>query len=213
MGDRYANHRFCNNLDEYSFLCEGKYDIPIIEPTDWAPCKFVPFNTAKNIENRSNRGVHFFIDDYQFERIWLNWKRYGAFLSEFQSVMTPDFSLFTDWPVAVQIWNHYRKHFIGAYLQTLGVNVIPTICWSDEKSYDWCFDGEPTNSCVAVSSVGTQKNIEAQRLFLSGYNAMIERLCPETIIFFGKVPNECKGNIISITPFYDKFEIAKTGNY
>lgn len=127
--------------------------------------------------------------------------------------MTPDFSMFTDWPVAVQLWNHYRKHFVGAYLQKLGVRVYSTICWSDESSYDWCFDGEPVGGCIAVSSMGTQKNKETRRLFQMGYDAMLERLHPETIIFYGRVPDACKGNIVSIKPFYDKFEEAQMSEF
>lgn len=134
-------------------------------------------------------------------------------LADFEAVMTPDFSMYTDWPVAVQIWNHYRKHFFGAYLQQLGVKVYPTICWSDRSSYDWCFDGEPRESCVAVSSMGTQVNKKAKKLFISGYEAMLDRLHPETIIFYGRVPDECKGNIVSIKPFYDKFEEAQMGEF
>ena len=121
--------------------------------------------------------------------------------------------MFTDWPVAVQLWNHYRKHFVGAYLQKLGVRVYSTICWSDESSYNWCFDGEPVGGCLAVSSMGTQKNKETKRLFQKGYDAMLERLHPETIIFYGRVPDACKGNIVSIKPFYDKFEEAQIGEF
>lgn len=127
--------------------------------------------------------------------------------------MTPDFSMYTDWPVALQLWNHYRKHYIGACLQEAGVRVYPTICWSNEASFDWCFDGEPIGGCVAVSSMGTQKSSEARRLFLAGYREMCERLRPTTIIFYGRVPDECKGNIISIKPFYDKFEQATMEGY
>ena len=192
---------------------DGPFDIPIIEPEKWEPCEFVPFNIAKKRTDRSEIGVHFFIDDYQFEATWSQWKRYGKFLSEYKAVMTPDFSMFTDWPVAVQIWNHYRKHYIGAYLQDLGIHVYPTICWSDESSYDWCFDGEPVGGCVAVSSMGTQKNSETKRLFLSGYKEMIDRLHPETIIFYGKIPDECKGNIVLIRPMYDKFEEAQMSEF
>ena len=57
-----------------------------------------------------------------------------------------------------------------------GINVIPTICWSDQKSFEWCFDGEPTQSVVAVSSVGTQNNKEKKQCFLDGYHEMVERL-------------------------------------
>jgi hypothetical protein len=57
-----------------------------------------------------------------------------------------------------------------------------------------------------VSSVGTQKNKIVKELFLKGYKEMIERLQPETIIFYGRVPEECKGNIINIKSFQEKFK-------
>lgn len=40
---------------------------------------------------------------------------------------------------------------------------------------------------------------------LKGYKEMIERLQPETIIFYGRVPEECMGNIINIKSFQEKF--------
>ena len=98
------------------------------------------------------------------------------------------------------------NHFAGAYLQYLGVTVWPTIGWSDEASYEWCFDGEPVSGCVAVSSVGPTKNRAALKLFMKGYDAMLERLQPETILFYGKVPDECRGNIVRVRPFYERYE-------
>lgn len=67
-----------------------------------------------------------------------------------------------------------------------GINVIPTICWSDRKSFEWCFDGEPTHGVVAVSSVGTQNSEEGKQRFLDGYFDMVERLQPAQIIFVAK---------------------------
>lgn len=154
---------------------------------------------------QNNCGVHFFLDDYQFQRLWNTPDRYIERLQKFNCVLSPDFSLYADYPKALQIYNHYRKHWIGAYLQLYGIEVIPTICWSDEKSFEWCFDGEPCGGTVAVSSVGTQKNKIAKELFLKGYKDMIERLQPETVIFYGKVPEECVGNIINIKSFQEKF--------
>ena len=104
---------------------------------------FIPFNCAKTDSMRARHGVHFFIDDYLFERVWKDPARYAQMLMDFRAVMTPDFSLFTDYPVAVQLYNHWRKHLLGAYWQRMGMTVIPSICWSDESSFDWCFDGEP----------------------------------------------------------------------
>ena len=108
--------------------------------------------------------------------------------------MTPDFSTYTDFPKAIQIYNHYRKHWVGAYLQEAGVRVIPTISWS---------------RTVAVSSVGCMNSVEKRRLFLAGYTEMVSRLHPGSIIFYGDVPEECMGNIVRIRPFTDKFKEAK----
>ena len=125
-------------------------------------------------------------------------------LRAFKCVFTPDFSTYTDFPKAVQIWNHYRKHWLGAYWQSNGITVIPTISWSDESSFDWCFDGEPVGGAVAVSSVGTQMNATARVLFLAGYKEMLERLQPSQILFYGSIPAECSGDkIIPILTFQD----------
>ena len=146
------------------------------------------------------------MDDYQFERLWQRLGKYADMLTQFGAVMAPDYSLFTDWPRAIQIYNHYRKHFIGAYLQQLGMTVYPTICWSDKNSYSWCFDGEPENATVCVSSVGTQWNKEVRTLFLDGYYAMEDKLHPRTVVFHGSVPRELstQANIVQIGTFQEE---------
>lgn len=129
-------------------------------------------------------------------------------LRQFDYVMSPDFSTYTDFPKAVQVYNHYRKHWLGAYMQEQGIKVIPTISWSTLDSFNWCFDGEPEGATVAVSSVGCMASLESKELFVSGYKEMVKRLSPETIIFYGNVPDECKGNIIRVKAYQDKFKEA-----
>jgi hypothetical protein len=94
----------------------------------------------------------------------------------------------------------------------MGVTVYPTICWSDEKSFDWCFDGEPVGGCVAVSSVGTQLRKGAKEAFMLGYDAMLERLKPETIIFYGRPPEGCCGNIVVIDEFQKRLREIVIGD-
>lgn len=181
----------------------GAFDTPILQPVQLE--KRIPwtgFNCAKTTRNRAMFGVHFFIDDYLFERAWHDPARYALLLKDFHAVMTPDFSLFTDYPKSVQIYNHYRKHLLGAYWQSHGMTVISSICWSDHDSYAWCFDGEPQGGTVAVSSVGTQKNPQARAFFLDGYREMLSRLQPSKIIFFGDVPADCTGNIEHHAAYY-----------
>lgn len=200
------SRRNYENLERRMFDGVGEYDIPKLEPTTFKEnCDFMAFNYAASTKDRGNKGVHFFIDDYQFNRLWTNIDRYVDMLSQFRYVMTPDFSTYTDFPKAIQIYNHYRKHWVGAYLQEAGIEVIPTISWSTPDSFNWCFDGEPTQSAVAVSSVGATNSRAKKELFLAGYNAMMERLHPDTILFYGKVLEECQGNIVNIPAFQERF--------
>lgn len=62
---------------------------------------------------------------------------------------------------------------------------------------------------VAVSSVGVMNSKEKKALFLAGYEEMVRRLRPETIIFCGSVPDECMGNVVRVRAFAEKFKEAK----
>lgn len=200
----YRKSRNYENVQKLNCSVCGKYDIPFIYcDIDFSRCEFIGFNYAKSEKNPSKKGVHFFLDDYQFERVWNSPDKYVEILKKFKYVMSPDFSLFTDFPVALQIYNHYRKQFVGSYLQNQGCIVIPTVCWSDEKSYEWCFDGIQKNGVVCVSSVGTQKQNKSE--FVDGYNEMMKRINPKTILFYGNIPKGIEGNIVKINAFTDKF--------
>lgn len=197
----YKYTRFWNNLEKAIFPGVGPYEIPALRPEKYKEVQWMGFNYANQCRDHVGKGVHFFVDDYQFERIWTKFERNVNMLAKFDAVLTPDWSMYVDWPVIVQIWNHYRKHYVGAYLQMMGVTVYPSISWSDRRSFNWCFDGEPVGGCVAVSSVGTQLREENRRDFMYGYDAMYERLKPETVIFNGSVPKECRGNIVRIEEY------------
>jgi len=192
------------NLDKCIFRGVGKYNIPKIDPVMVYPKgEFIPINYAKTAQDRHGKIMHCFVDDYQFIRLWNQPDKYISILSQFAAVCSPDFSMYTDMPLAMQIYNHYRKHWLGAYWQARGVTVYPTISWSTPDSYDWCFDGEPVGGVVAVSSVGTQNGKDSKRLFLRGYEEMIKRLSPLWVIFYGKVPVECGWNVIQVKPHQD----------
>ena len=183
--------RQCENLDKAIFPGIGKYDIPRILPMEVEqPVEMIGFNFAAKYKHPERVGIHFFLKDYQFSRLWTSPDMYTGMLRRFRFVCTPDFSMYTDFPLALQINSHYRKHWLGAYWQSKGITVIPTICWSDERSFEWCFDGEPEKSTVAISSVGTQLNERSKRLFLLGYQQMMSKLQPQMVLFHGRIPAE-----------------------
>lgn len=184
----------------------GRYDIPVIRAQALPYLDvWMPFHDLSRPFNQT-MGVSMYVDDYRIHRLWANPDRYVPILARAGAVLSPDFGIYTDVPVALGIYNHYRKHWLAAYWQRHGLIVIPTICWSDQDSFAWCFDGEPIGSVVSISSVGTQARPDTKKAFLRGYDAMLERLEPEAILFFGNIPAQCRGNICPVEAFYKVIE-------
>lgn len=199
------------NMENGVFTGVGKYNIPTLQGTKLeefnSSTHWIDFHqTTKARQNRKAYSVHFFVDDYQFERCWSALGTYTKLLEQFNYVCTPDFSLYIDMPKAIQIYNHYRKHYLGAYWQSKGIKVLPTIAWSDKSSYDFCFDGEPKNSVVVTSTVGILSSDTSKRLFLDGYREMKERLNPSLVICYGRIPDGLLGDdrVINIPAFYEQ---------
>ncbi|MGN0363682.1 MAG: DUF4417 domain-containing protein [Bilifractor sp.] len=203
----YKVQRNYENLNKRRFEGVGHYNIPGIQPIHELPdvTAWIGFNYARGCEEPELHGIHFFVDDYQFIRVWNQPDQYLNMLKKFKVVCTPDFSTYTDFPLALQIYNHYRKHWLGAYWQENGITVVPTISWSDIGSYSWCFDGEPVGGIVAISAQGTQMGSKSKALFLDGYYEMLRRLKPCKILFYGKVPDGVPAdNLIQIQSFRDQ---------
>lgn len=151
-------------------------------------------------------GVMFYLDDYRFSAVWNQPQRYIAMLKRFGAVMSPDFSMYTNTPLALQIYNHYRRMWCGAYWQSQEITVIPCICWSDERSFNFCFDGQPCKSIVSVSTVGTQRYAESKMKFQNGYEKMMEILMPKKVLVYGRILGFMGDEAVSIGCFTDKFK-------
>lgn len=181
-------------LEFDKFRSAGKYQMPQLNPCNFIPDHLISFKDMLSIADFT-AGVHFFTDDYRFERIWRNTDAYLARLSKFQCVFTPDFSLYLDMPLAMQIWNTYRNRLIGQICQDYGMNVIPTVGWAGEESFDFCFDGLPQGGMVAVSTVGVMNDKNAKEIFRVGMGEMIRKVSPDFILIYGNPYPESCGDI------------------
>ena len=133
----------------------GKFELPIIrkQAVDIDKIKFISYvDTKKGDKDNSLKTVHFFTYDWKFERVYDDAETEIEKLSEFYCVLTPDFSLFTNMPLALQIASVFKNRWCGAYWQSKGLKVIPTVSWGDERSFGFCFDGIEQGSVVAVST-------------------------------------------------------------
>ena len=178
----------------------GKYNIPSISAENIIPDTLMDFCHSLR-SSLFSAGIHFFLDDYRFERVWRMPWRYIPRLRKFSLVLSPDFSLYTDMPTAMKIWNVYRSRLLGQMMQKAGCRVVPTVSWADAESYEYCFDGISTGSTVAVSTVGAMYSKTCRKLFIRGFEAMIEKLRPGKIIVYGKLPDEIESDSYEIVSF------------
>ena len=126
----------------------------------------------------------------------------------FKAVLSPDFSLYTDFPKALQILSCYRRQWLGAYWQDNCIEVIPCVLWGGVDTFDFCFDGIPQNSIVSVSSVGIKRkpdwNGRQQDIFKRGYDEMIKRVNPSRVLLYGTMVEGIDTNItVKIPSYYD----------
>lgn len=170
------------------------WQMPIIENDNFIPSDLIGFNYAKTSENKKT-GIHFYLDDYQFERIWNNPDDYVEILRQYECILSPDFSLYLDMPMPMKIWNIYRSRQIGQYYQSMGIKVIPTISWAEKETFDFAFKGIPKGSVVSISTIGVKRSEEALKIWQDGMNAMIKEIEPSTIIVYGGKLDYDYGNI------------------
>lgn len=187
------------NLAYAEYEGVGKYDIPEMKPVEIDNLKDIPlqgFNFALKEKSPENIGVHFFLHDYQFERVWKYPDRYIDVLKKFAFVLSPDFSPYSDMPKALKIYNVYRNRWCGRFWQDSGVTVIPTVTWSDEDSLEYCLDGVPKHSTIAISTMGEGRWGKWKAL-KDSWNYVIDKLEPKTILLYGKdLSKDLQGNII-----------------
>ena len=74
-------------------------------------------------------------------------------------------------PLSLKVYNTFRSRWCGAYLQSKGIRVIPTVAWGEPNTFWFCFDGIEKGSIVAVSTLGVRKE---KALFMQGYNELVQ---------------------------------------
>lgn len=174
-------------LVDYVGLTSDKWQMPIIYKTDFVPDDLIGFKYVKADNNASanSAGIHCFIDDYQFERVWNRPDEYIELVRPYQCFLSPDFSLYTDMTMPTKIWNVYRSRLIGAYYQAQGIEVIPTVQWAGQDTFEFCFKGIEKGGTVAVSTIGVKEDPECYSLWVAGMQEMIKQLKPKTILVYG----------------------------
>ena len=178
----------------------GKYNFPIIrkQNVDIEKIDFISFTNTKkdDIENK-NKTVHFFTYDWKFEDVYENPEEEFEKLKQYYCLLSPDFSIFTNMPRALQIESIFKNRWCGAYWQSKNLKVIPTVSWGDESTFEFCFDGIEEGSIVAVC---TYYRESCEKEFMTGYNEMLKRIKPSIVLCYDEPFKSMTGNIKEFLP-------------
>lgn len=184
----------------------GKYDIPFCPTTathipdhqfTWEEAKQIHKKhiAKKEYDYHEDALVNWYLDDYKFDGVRGIWHDYSFVLEvlrHFAGAITPDFSTNQDFPEAIKVYATYRMRAYGYWLGREGIEVVNNVRWGTEETFDYCFEGIPRNSIVAIGTVGggPRKLIDRDR-FEAGLFKMVELLHPHTILVYGSANGKC----------------------
>ncbi len=198
--DRRNDPMFLRN----QFQGSAKYGIPIVAKQDinldnigLIACT----NTKLDDQEYFDYGVHFFVDDYKFKSLYEKPEDSFSLYSQYRFCLTPDYSVYSEMQIWRQMESVAHSRWCGAWWQSKGMKVIPTVSWGGYMSYDFCFDGIECGSIVAVATYACR---QAKSGFLRGYDALLERIVPSVILCYGEPFPEMRGNVISIKPCHPR---------
>jgi len=192
------------------YKATGFYNIPIVAKCDIDVSNIclIPSDKINKKETINNicKTIHFYVDDYKINKFYKNPHIHLPTLAQYRHLITPDYSMYNDMPIALQIESTFRNRWCGAFWQDYGLSVIPSIGWSTDESFNFCFDGIELGSVVSVCTVG--RNID-KKLFLRGYDEMIERINPKQVLCVGK-PFPEMGNEVFFAPHRETIKGGQT---
>jgi len=170
---------------------EGEYGFPKLPEQEFVPEGDVfPINYMLSSKALESSWFHCFVDDYQFERLWRGYEKYIVYIRKCSGFIASDFSLYRDDSKNRQVWNCMRNRALTYAMirDCPKTPIIPTAGFGNEETWDWCFDGLPHHSTVAITTNGVLSELEAKRLFVGGIDALVKSICPSNIVVCGKYP-------------------------
>ena len=167
-----------------TFPTEGIEDMPLLSPYNGKlPDDLISY--ADRNKKLFHLGIHCFLYDYKIDSTWHSPSLVISCLREYNCVIAPDFTLFIDMPRAINVWNVYRNRWVSSFWQKEKINLVPSASWGNVNSFDYCFDGLPDNSIIAIGHTAIGKDKDARKLYRLGVETLIERKHPSKLIVYG----------------------------
>lgn len=140
-------------------------------------------------DNLKEMWLHFYTDDHRFVRYWTHpWEGLKK-VQQFAGAITPDFSTYPEWPLAINIWSVYRANWVSRFWQEHGVKVLPQANWNKGTDFelDWALAGIPEGCpfCFKMFVLDSQEANDRQN---RGVREAIRRINPPWILCYSAKP-------------------------
>ena len=178
---------------------EGDYDMPIVGNFDDVNVidYIALYSDTSEYNKTDNTCVAFYQYDHVFDGvhglynsiIYKDEERLNKFRERFKRVkyiIAPDYSLFGDFPNALQIFNVYKSRVCMCWLiVNTSAKILPNVRWTFPFSFEYCFDGIMKGSNIAIGVLGQIQNKENKKMFLDGLKVAIDRIEPKNLLAYG----------------------------
>ena len=207
----YVNRKYIELIRPLpDFVRKDIYDIPFIEPT---PISISEMNNGLwliNMKNVSNKDkypdrkiVHSFCYDDTLIREYKNPVKYLHKVAKYYAVSSFDFSMDIKMDLPQILSAIYASRWSGAFMQSNGKLVIPTVGWLKPDTYDICLAGLCDGGIFIISTLGAN-NSESSHIFIRGYHEMRSRFPNTKIICVGD-PIDGMDNDVCFVQYEDSF--------
>ena len=192
------------------YVARDIYDIPFIEIDDidisnlnngkWL---VNVKNCSKNDKHQSEKIVHNFCYDEVLMRDYNNPFRFLEKVGPYFAASSSDFSMDSKMGFKEILDATYNNRWMGAFLQTHGKKVIPTVGWVGAKYYDITFAGLRDGGVFIISTIGANNDISYAE-FIDGYHELRRRFPNTQLICVGDFIEGMDSDICYI-PYEDSF--------
>ena len=192
---RYMRYSTANDVMKEFLICGAELTdmgFPILPAVQAHPTDTVDFRTglSRSLKGHRKLNCNFYVDDEKFNSLYVNPDKYLEHLKCFESLCGLDFSIDTQMPLVMQMWNKYRSMALDWYLTLNGITVIPNVNIIPYEGREWLLDGLPERSTVCCSTNGRVRSKSAREEFCQGFYEMCERLEPTRVVVVGILPDE-----------------------
>lgn len=164
----------------------GKYQMPKVKAYEGELPRFlIPFYRLGGAQTTSGVCPCFYTADSNFEKAWRRPREFITTLMPYDYVLSPDYSVYLDFPRPMQTANIFRNKVTAAIWLRYGIPVIPSVSWTDMDHIEEDLDGWPMYSVIAINSTGLGRDNRSKFNWLKGYEATIDTLKPTAILRYG----------------------------